>query len=74
MKKLRQQCLMLMAKNGYAKRGSLIILAKKINTNRNQLSMALSGYRETPGSEQILKDLKRELLFPNCKDQGAEKP
>jgi hypothetical protein len=62
--KLRQQCLVLMAKNGFAKNGSLIILADKIKVNRNQLSMALTGYRETSGSEKILKELKSILHKP----------
>ena len=62
---LRQQCWSLMAKNGYAKRGGQSILAKKLNKNRNSLSMALSGYRNTPGSEQLLISLKRELLSHN---------
>lgn len=61
-KKLRQQCLVLMAKKGYARNGSLIILANKINVNRNQLSMALTGYRETAGSEHILYELRKALI------------
>jgi hypothetical protein len=59
---LRQECFILMAQNGYVKRGSLKILAGKLNCNRNQLSMALSGYRASAGSEKILNDLKSELL------------
>ena len=59
--KLREQCLVLKAKSKYAKHGSLPILAKKLNINKNQLSMALTGYRNTAGSESILKALKSEL-------------
>jgi len=56
-----------MAKNGYSKRGSLKILAGKLNCNRNSLSMALSGYRKTAGSEQILNALKMELCSKNSR-------
>jgi hypothetical protein len=58
---LRKQCLRLMADKDQVKRGCLSDLAKKINRNRNQVSMALSGYRCTPASEQILKELKEAL-------------
>ena len=59
--KLAQHCRVLMAKKGFAKKGGQTILANKLNINSNQLSMALTGYRNTAGSEAILKALKNEL-------------
>ncbi len=60
--KLRQQCLTLMVKKGMIKKGSQAVLAQMIKTNKNQLSMALTGYRNTAGSVHILYELKRALL------------
>ncbi len=48
-------------------KGSLLELAKKLEVNYNALSMALTGYRKTPGSEKILKN-----LFDFLKNQKGE--
>jgi hypothetical protein len=63
--KLRQQCHVLIAKNGYSKKGGQAVLAGKIKVNKNSLSMALSGFRETASSEQLLLTLKKFLKEQN---------
>ncbi len=60
-KKLREDCMLLMAKKGLSKRGGQKQLAERLNINRNSLSMALSGYRSGAGAEEILKNLKETL-------------
>jgi hypothetical protein len=42
-------------------RGALKTIAKAISVNRNSLSMALSGFRNGPGSIQILEQAKSYL-------------
>jgi hypothetical protein len=59
--KLRKDCIRLMAEKGLTKRGGQTMLAKKLNRNNKSLSMALSGYRSGPGSEQLLRELKEQL-------------
>jgi hypothetical protein len=54
-KTLAQRVNCKMLELGLKKRGGQTILAKKIEVNRNSLSMALSEYRTGPGTEQILK-------------------
>jgi hypothetical protein len=52
-----------------AYKGSQIVLAEKIGVNNKLLSMALTGYRQTPGSEKILRKLFDFLK--NQKGAGA---
>lgn len=42
-------------------RGNEPLLAAELGFNRNQLNMALTGYRNTPRSETILLTLKEHL-------------
>ena len=42
-------------------RGGQTQLAGDLNFNRNSISMALSGYRNGPGSYEILKAIQKHL-------------
>lgn len=49
------------------KRGCLPEIADKLNVNYNSLNMALSGYRDGPGSIELLEKLQSYLtglLYP----------
>lgn len=65
--KLRKRCKKLMVDLEIDGRGQQPIIAKHMNINRNSLCMALSGYREGPGSEKILKDLLGYLKEIQCR-------
>lgn len=47
---------------GLDRPGSQQVLAAAIGVNKNQLSMALTGYRKSRRSEQILNALREYLL------------
>ena len=59
--KLRKQCKKLLIDLELDARGNELLLAEKLGINRNQLNMALTGYRNTPRSEEILLILKEHL-------------
>jgi len=58
---LKTEVKMLQVHCGLDSRGSLITIAKAISANRNSLSMALSGFRNGPGSIQILEQAREYL-------------
>ena len=64
---LRKDCKKLMVELDLDHQGAEPFLAKEISTeedrvNRNVLNMALTGYRSTPRSEELLRRLQRYLL------------
>ena len=57
------------------KRGCLPEIADKMNVNYNSLNMALSGYRNSPGSIELLKQLQSyltELLYSESATISSE--
>jgi hypothetical protein len=61
LKHLRVSCKKLLVDLDLDKRGNGILLADALGINHRSLNMALSGYRENPGSAVILENLKRHL-------------
>lgn len=59
---LRKEVKKLMIDRGLDRPGSIKMLAKRLNCNSNMLNMALTGYRKSPRSKQILEQLLRVLL------------
>lgn len=51
------------------KRGCLPEIAEKLNVNYNSLNMALSGYRDGPGSIGLLEKLQSHLVELVCLEQ-----
>ena len=66
---LRKRCKRLMIDCGLDLRGGQTLLAESLSMNRNSISMALSGYRNGPGSLQILQAIRKHLL--QTQKQGA---
>lgn len=62
MKDLRKTVKKLLIDKGLDYKGFQIELSNRLSINRRSLSMALTGYRKTPGSVKILNDLKSFLL------------
>jgi hypothetical protein len=58
---LRKICLRKMLDLGYERSGSLLVLAGKLDVNYRSLSMALTGWRDTPRSIEILSKLRATL-------------
>ena len=54
------------------KRGCLPKIAEKLNVNYNSLNMALSGYRDGPGSIGLLEKLQSHLVGLVCPKSTAE--
>jgi len=65
----RKRCKRLMIEHGLDMRGGQTQLAETLSMNRNSISMALSGYRNGPGSLQILRAIQKHLL--QTQKQGA---
>lgn len=61
-KNLRMSVKMLRVQKGLDYRGSLGIIAKAISVHRSSLSMALTGFRNGPGTRAILEKAKEYLL------------
>lgn len=59
---LRKECKKLMIDVGLDKLGAQKILAAKLETNRNSLCMALTGYRTGKSAERLLLALRDCLL------------
>jgi len=61
LKRLRTRCKKLLVDLDLDKRGNGIRLAGALGVNHRSLNMALSGFRENPGSVVILQNLKQHL-------------
>jgi hypothetical protein len=61
LEQLRKECKMLLVELELDKRGNGPRLAGILKVNRRSLNMALSGYRNSPGSASILTNLKDYL-------------
>lgn len=59
---LRRHCKQLLLDTNLDTRGSLKRLAQELGVNYNSLSMALTGYRVSPGAEKMLKQLIENLI------------
>lgn len=58
---VRRKVKILLIDRGLDIRGEQLRLAKELGFNHNSLNMALTGYRNTPGSLKILKALQEHL-------------
>jgi hypothetical protein len=58
---VRRKVKILLIDRGLDIRGAQLELSQKIGVNHNSLNMALTGYRDTPGSLKILKALQEHL-------------
>jgi len=70
-KRLRTYVSLLMKERGWDYWGSRVHLAKILGVNEKSLIMALSGYRETKKSEQILFKIEEYLLKKETRRTAA---
>lgn len=74
---LRKSVKKLLVDAGLDKRGCLPEIADKMNVNYNSLNMALSGYRASNSSIELLKQLQSylaELLYPESTADSSGQP